>query len=180
PEAAKKLLAEAGYPNGFGVTMDCPNDRYVNDEAICTAIVAMLAKVNVRVTLNAQTRARFFAEVNAPRFNTSFYLLGWTPATGDALDAFFNLAGSRNGTRGVFNNGGYSNADFDALIDRIAVELDPAKRQTEISEASRMLRDDVAYIPLHQQQIVWAVRDGTNVQLVANNYFQLRYVQMRK
>src|SRR5690606_35049022 len=100
----RALLAEAGYPNGFGVTLDCPNDRYVNDEATCTAVVAMLARIGIRVTLNAQTRARFFAEVNAPGYNTSFYMLGWTPATGDALDALFNLAGTRDGTRGVFNN----------------------------------------------------------------------------
>ena len=113
-DGARRLLAEAGYPNGFGVTLDCPNDRYVNDEAICTAVVAMLARINVRVTLAAQTRARFFAEVNAPRYNTSFYLLGWTPNTYDAHNALFNLAGTRDGVRGVFNNGGYSNPAFGA------------------------------------------------------------------
>ncbi|MCO6418362.1 ABC transporter substrate-binding protein [Siccirubricoccus sp. KC 17139] len=176
--AARKLLTEAGYPNGFGVTMDCPNDRYVNDEAICTAIVAMLARINIRVTLNAQTRARYFAEINAPRYNTSFYLLGWTPTTSDAHNAFFSLAGSRNGSRGVFNNGGYSNPQLDTLIDQMAVETDPAKRQRIISEAARVLREDVGYIPLHQQQIVWAARNGVDVPQTADNYIQLRWVRL--
>jgi peptide/nickel transport system substrate-binding protein len=175
---AKRLLTEAGYPNGFGVTLDCPNDRYVNDEAICTAAVSMLARIGIRVTLNAQTRARFFAEVNAPRYNTSFYMLGWTPTTSDAHNSLYSLAGSRNGTRGVFNNGGYSNAQFDTLVDQIAVETDPAKRQAMISQASKILQDDVAYIPLHQQQIVWAARQGVEVPQTADNYIQLRLVRM--
>jgi peptide/nickel transport system substrate-binding protein len=178
PETARRLLAEAGFPNGFGVTMDCPNDRYVNDEAICTAIVSMLARVGVRITLNAQTRARYFAEINAPRYNTSFYLLGWSPATGDAHNALFNLLGTRNGTRGIFNNGGYSNPQMDGLIDRIAVETDPAKRQQLINDAAAIIRDDIPNIPLHQQQIVWAVRQGVEVVQTAHNDFALRYVRM--
>jgi peptide/nickel transport system substrate-binding protein len=177
-EQAKKLLADAGYPNGFGVTLDCPNDRYVNDEAICTATVSMLARIGIRVTLNAQTRARFFAEVNAPRYNTSFYMLGWTPATSDAHNALFSLAGSRTGSRGVFNNGGYANPQFDTLVDQIAVETDAGKRQALISQASKLLQEDVAYIPLHQQQIVWAARQGVEVPQTADNYIQLRLVRM--
>jgi peptide/nickel transport system substrate-binding protein len=178
-EGARRLLAEAGYPNGFGVTLDCPNDRYVNDEAICTAVVAMLARIGVRVTLNAQTRARFFAEVNPPRYNTSFYLLGWTPNTYDAHNALFNLAGTRDGTRGVFNNGGYSNPRFDALLDQISVETDREKRQELITQASRILQEDVAYIPLHQQQVVWAARSNVQLAQLADNGFPLRLVRVQ-
>lgn len=178
-DAARKLLADAGYPNGFGVTLDCPNDRYVNDEGICTAVVAMLARIGVRVTLAAQTRARFFAEVNAPRYNTSFYLLGWTPATSDAHNALFNLLGTRDGTRGVFNNGGYSNPQLDRLTDQIAVETDAAKRQQMISETARIIRDDVAYIPLHQQQVVWAARSNVEITQTADNYIQLRWARLQ-
>jgi peptide/nickel transport system substrate-binding protein len=173
----RRLLTEAGYPNGFGVTLDCPNDRYVNDEAICTATTAMLARIGIRVTLNAQTRARYFAEILGPRYNTSFYMLGWTPSTGDAHNALYNLAATRNGSRGIFNSAGYSNPAFDTLVDRIAVETDAAQRQRLISEASQVLRDDVAFIPLHQQQIVWAVRQGWTVVQTADNYFQLRHVR---
>ncbi len=172
-EGAKRLLAEAGYPNGFGVTLDCPNDRYVNDEAICTAVVSMLARIGVRVTLAAQTRARFFAEVNAPRFNTSFYMLGWSPATADVHNTLFNLAGTRDGSRGVFNNGGYSNPRVDDLIRRIGMETDQETRQRMISETAAILREDAAYVPLHQQQIVWAARQGVELVQTPDNYIQL-------
>ena len=178
-EGAKKLLAEAGYPNGFGVTMDCPNDRYVSDEAICTAVVSMLARAGIRVNLAAQTRARYFAEINAPRYNTSFYLLGWTPTTSDAHNVLLNLAHTRDGTRGVFNNGGYSNPNLDRLTDRIAVETDAAARQRMISEAAAILRDDAAYVPLHQQQIVWAARQGVEMAQTADNYIQLRHTRIQ-
>ena len=177
-DGARRLLTEAGYPNGFGVTLDCPNDRYVNDEAICTAVVAMLTRINVRVTLAAQTRARFFAEVNAPRYNTSFYLLGWTPNTYDAHNALFNLAGTRDGTRGMFNNGGYSNPAFDALVAQIETETVPARRQELITQATRLLQSDVAYIPLHQQQVVWAARSNVSLVQQADNGFPLRSVRI--
>ena len=133
----------------------------------------MLARIGVRVTLAAQTRARYFAEVNAPRFNTSFYLLGWTPATADAHNALFNLAGTRDGTRGMFNNGGYSNPKLDDLIRRIGVETDQGARQRMISESAVILREDAAYVPLHQQQIVWAARQGVEMVQTADNYIQL-------
>ena len=80
PDGAKKLLTEAGYPDGFEVTMDCPNDRYVNDAAICQAVVGMLARIGVKINLLAQPKAQYFAKVLKPGgFQTSFYLLGWTP-----------------------------------------------------------------------------------------------------
>ncbi len=177
-EAARRQLAEAGYPNGFGVTLDCPNDRYVNDEGICTAVVAMLARIGVRVTLAAQTRVRFFAEVNAPRFATSFYLLGWTPNTYDAHNALYNLVGTRDGVRGMFNNGGASNPALDDLIDRIAVETDPAARQAMITQTSNIIREEALYIPLHQQQVVWAARTTVQLRQPADNGFPLRLVRV--
>ena len=176
PEAAKKLLAEAGYPAGFGVTLDCPNDRYINDEAICQAVTVMLARIGVRVTLNAQTRLKYFSEISNPDYRTSFYMLGWTPNTYDALNALYNLAGTRNGTRGIFNDGGYSNPSFDALLDRIAVQTDPAKRDAEIDQASQMLKDDAALMPLHQQVVVWATRKNVDVVQLADDAFPLMFV----
>jgi peptide/nickel transport system substrate-binding protein len=179
PAHARKLMAEAGYPEGFGVTLDCPNDRYVNDEAICQAITAMLARIGVRVTLNAQTRLRYFAQISAPAYNTSFFMLGWTPNTFDAYNALFNLAGSRNGVRGMFNVGGYANPRIDALLGAILVETDKAKRQAQISEASAILHDDAAFLPLHQQSVVWAARNNIELQQLADNSFPLRYVLVK-
>ena len=178
-EASKKLLAEAGYPNGFGVTLDCPNDRYVNDEAICQSIIPMLARANIRITPSFQTRLKYFAEISNPDYKTSFYMLGWTPNTYDAHNTFFNIAGSRNGVRGVFNDGGYSNPEFDKTVDAIAIETDPAKRQSLILAASKTLYDDVAFIPLHQQTVVWAAKSNIDLQQLADNSFPLRFVTVK-
>ena len=179
PEEAKKLLAEAGYPNGFGVTLDCPNDRYVNDEAICQAVTAMLARIGVKVTLSAQTRLKYFAEISNPDYHTSFYMLGWTPNTYDAWNSLYNLLGSRNGTRGVFNDGGWANKQFDDLLDKIAVETDKAKRQAMINEASKIAKDDVATIPLHQQVLVWAAKKDIDLVQLADDTFPLRFVTVK-
>ncbi len=180
-EASKKLLAEAGYPNGFEVGMDCPNDRYVNDEQICQAVTAMLARAGIKVNLNAQTRAKFFEKVNVPRFETSFYLLGWTPATYDAHNVFFNLVHCRDlpRSRGMFNNGGYCNPEVDKLTDAMASEVDPKKRSAIIEQANQLLKDDFGYIPLHQQTVVWAMKQNVEVAQYADNYFPLRLVNMK-
>ena len=179
PDGAKKLLADAGYPNGFGVTLDCPNDRYINDEAICQAVTNMLARIGMKVTLNAQTRLQYFAQISNPDYRTSFYMLGWTPTTYDALNSLFNLAGSRNGVRGVFNDGGWSNKEFDDTLDQIAVELDLEKRQQQIEHASKIIHDEAAFIPLHQQTVVWAYRSNVELQQLADNTFPLRYVTVK-
>jgi peptide/nickel transport system substrate-binding protein len=176
---AKKLLADAGYPDGFGVTLDCSNDRYVNDEAICTAIVSMLARIGVKVDLNAQTKSKFFGDINTPKFNTSFFMLGWTPATYDAHNALSTLLGTRNGTRGEVNDGGYSNPNLDTLIDQIGTETDQAKRNGLIDQAAKIVQDDVADIPLHQQVIVWASKSNIDVAQMADNYFPYRYVTVK-
>ncbi len=176
---AKALLAEAGYPDGFRITLDCPNDRYVNDEAICTAIVPMLKRVGITVDLNAQTKSKHFGEINPPKLNTSLYLLGWTPSTYDAHNALFALIGTRNGQRGELNNGGYSNPKIDALIDQIAVETDQTKRNGLIDETIRILQDEVAYIPLHQQVIVWASRANVDLAQMPDNYFPYRYINVK-
>ncbi|HJS84793.1 MAG TPA: ABC transporter substrate-binding protein [Acetobacteraceae bacterium] len=179
PAQAKKLLAEAGYPNGFTIGLDCPNDRYVMDEQICTAITSMLAKAGVKVNLNAQTKSKYFAKTGSPKYDTDFYLLGWTPATYDAHNVLYSLLGTRNGKRGEVNNGGYSNPKLDALIEQIGTESDPQKRQALIDAAAEIVQNDVATIPLHQQVIVWAAKKTVDVAQPADNYFPFRYIQMK-
>jgi peptide/nickel transport system substrate-binding protein len=181
PAASKKLLAEAGYPNGFETGMDCPTDRYVNDEQICLAVVSMLAKVGIKVNLLAQTRAKFFAKVNTPSLQTSLYLIGWTPTTIDAHNALLNLLHTPdpNTHAGDFNLGGYSNPALDTLIDQIQVEIDQKKRLDELHEALKMARDDVATLPLHQQAVIWATKDNIDLVLPADDYFALRYVNVK-
>jgi peptide/nickel transport system substrate-binding protein len=96
PAKSKKLLTDAGYPNGFETGMDCPNDRYVNDEAICQAVAAMLAKVGIKVNLLAQTRLKYFGKIGSPNYNTSFYMLGWTPSTYDVHNMLASLVGTKH------------------------------------------------------------------------------------
>jgi peptide/nickel transport system substrate-binding protein len=179
PASAKKLLGEAGYPDGFEVGFDCPNDRYVNDEAICQAVVAMLAKIGVKANLLAQTKAKYFGKINAPKFETSFYMLGWTPGPIDALNMLQNLAATRTDTDGIYNNGGYSNPHLDELVKKIQVELDSEKRNELISEALTIVKDDYVYIPLHQQMVVWASRDNVDLAQYATNDFSWRYVKLK-
>jgi len=178
-DRARELLAEAGYGDGFEVGMDCPNDRYVNDEAICQAVAAQLARIEVTVHLLAQTKSKFFAKVLSR--NTSFYLLGWTPTTIDGLDPIFNLMGTPDAEtgRGKFNLGSYSNPALDALIPRVLNEMDPGARLALIAEAFRIHKHDVGHIPLHQQALSWGVRDGIDLVQRPDNFFQLRWVRMR-
>ncbi|MFQ5786063.1 MAG: ABC transporter substrate-binding protein [Alphaproteobacteria bacterium] len=179
PEKAKHLLAEAGYPGGFEVTMDCPNNRYVNDERICQAVAGMLAKVGVKVDLLAQPKSKYFAKVLAQNdYDTSFYLLGWTPGSIDSHNVLQNLLACRNSETkaGQFNLGGYCNPKVDALADRVAGETDPAKRQSLIDEAFSIHKAEVGHIPLHQQPLSWGVRDGVSVAQRADNVLDFRNV----
>jgi peptide/nickel transport system substrate-binding protein len=161
PEGAKKLLAEAGYPDGFEVTMDCPNDRYVNDAAICQAAVGMLARIGVKVNLLAQPKAQYFAKVLKPGgFQTSFYMLGWTPASMDSQNVLYDIMGCRDdpkSSRGEANLGGYCNKKMDAIADQVLLETDPAKRDLLIKQAFEIAAKDWGYIPLHQQALAWGV-----------------------
>jgi peptide/nickel transport system substrate-binding protein len=172
PEAAKKLLAEAGYPNGFEVTMDCPNDRYVNDEAICQASVAMLARIGVKVNLLSQPKAKYFGKVLATGgFDTSFYLLGWTPGSFDSWNIFNNIIGCRDekGKGGPFNLGGYCNKQVDELGKKILVETDTKKRDEMILQAYKIHHEEAGHIPLHQQALVWGVSKKMKVVQRADN-----------
>ncbi|MCP4182179.1 MAG: ABC transporter substrate-binding protein [Hyphomicrobiales bacterium] len=177
--ASKALLTEAGYPDGFEVGMDCPNDRYVNDEAICQAVTAMLAKAGIKVNLNAQPKSKYFAKVLASNsFETSFFLLGWTPGSLDSWNVISNLHGCRDekGKGSPFNLGGYCNPKVDELAKQILVENDPAKRDGLITEAFRITTDEVAYIPLHQQGLAWGVSDKITLEQRADNQFMMYYV----
>jgi len=166
-------LAEAGYPHGFALAMDCPNDRYINDEAICQAVAAMLVKIGVTVQLHAQSRAAFFGHFSmqaSARASTCC----WTATTHDAYDTLLNLAATRSDAThaGTFNIGGYSNGDLDLLLAQSQAEMSPEKRLALLRRALVLVRDDVAYIPLHQQDLVWAARD--DVELVQRPMTALR------
>jgi peptide/nickel transport system substrate-binding protein len=174
---AKQLLAEAGYPNGFEVTLDCPNNRYLNDEEICQAVTAMLAQVGIQSKLNAMPRATYFPKIQ--KYDTSFYMLGWGVPTFDALYSLQSLAQTvGQGGDGNFNLGKYSNPKFDALVNQIKVETDQEKRNAMIVDALKIHNADVAHVPLHHQVIPWAMRANVNVVHRADNRLELRWVQV--
>jgi len=173
-DKAKELLAEAGYPSGFEVGFDCPNDRYVNDEEICQAITAMWARAGVTAHLTAQTKSKHFEKVLAG--GSDIYMVGW--ATLPMLDSYSVLSAllhTKEGKMGAWNPGGYSNPKIDKLTAEVAVELDPAKRTAMMTEALALAKEDVAIMPLHQQPLAWAVRDGVHLKVTADNKPRLWY-----
>ena len=162
-DAAKKLLADAGYPNGFNVELRCPNDRYVNDEAICTAVVGMLGKIGVNVNLFAQTKSKHFKELKDNQGD--FYMLGWGVPTLDSHYVFHYLYE----TGASWNKVNFSNADVDAAIRVMEGEVDLEKRNAAIAKAWKIVRDDIAYLPLHHQVISWASKSNVSVPIRPNN-----------
>jgi len=181
PQAARRLLAEAGYPDGFELTMHCPNDRYVNDEPICLAVTSMLAKIGVKVTLQAMPKAIFFDRAGpSGGYDTSFGILGWTPSGFDSLNVLLNITGCRDdkGLGGPFNYGGYCNPKADELTAKIQVETDPVKRNEMIYTYFKMVHDDAGFIPLHQQVLSWGV--SNKIELVQRADDVLLYHWIRK
>jgi peptide/nickel transport system substrate-binding protein len=177
--AAKALMTDAGYPDGFDLTMDCPNDRYVNDEEICQAVTAMLGRIGVRVTLNALPKAQYFAKVSPPKYDSSFNLLGWTPGSLDSWNVLANLVVCRDakGKGGTFNFGGYCNPKIDDLTQKILVEQDAARRNDLISEAFRLLHDDTGMIPLHQQALAWGVARNVEIAQRADGHIRFHWAR---
>jgi len=157
---AKALMTEAGYGSGFTVQMNCPNNRYVNDQQICQAVSAMWAKLGVKVDLVAENMATFIQKVQ--KFDTSLYLLGWGVATYDAQYTLQSLVRTRTtGADGNFNFSKINDTEVDKLVDAMKTEVDTAKRNAMIKDALVRTRDEVLLIPLHHQMRPWAMK--TNV-----------------
>ncbi len=168
--AARRLMAEAGYADGFEVTLDCPNNRYINDERLCVALAGMWAQLKVRVRVNALPRALFFPKIE--KYDTSLYLHGWGGATTDAEVMLTPVLRNRGEQGvGVSNCGGWVNDKGDALAAASSVETDPAKREPLVKAALQAYREQINVIPLHRQVIPWAMRaELTVVHSPANSF----------
>ena len=176
-EAAKKLMAEAGYPNGFEVSMNCPNARYVNDGRICQTVAANLSRINVKINLQAETKGTYFPKVL--RRDTSFYMLGWTPATYDAhnaMNAIMRCVDDKGA--GQFNLGAYCNPKVDELTLKVQAETDKDKRNAYIKEAFDLHAADVGHIPLHQQALAWGVNKKVKLVQLADNFMYFKWISL--
>ncbi len=172
-DAAKKLLADAGYPKGFDVELRCPNDRYVNDEAICTAVVGMLGKIGVNVNLFAQTKSKHFKELKEDKGD--FYMLGWGVPTLDSHYVFHYLYESG----ASWNKVNFSNSEVDAAIRVMEGEVDLNKRNAAIANAWKIVKDDISYLPLHHQVISWATKNSVDVPIRPNNEPLFRFASFK-
>ena len=176
PERAKALLSEAGYPDGFSFGLKCPNDRYINDEALCRAAASMFAAVGLDAELSTGPVRDYWPQLRADEFD--MYLLGWSPGTFDMEHPIRFLMHSQDNERklGSWNFGNYSNARVDELLPLIQQEIDPAARQGMVDEVVKITQDEVAYIPLYTQPLIWAAKDNVDLTQRADNFFMLRWV----
>jgi peptide/nickel transport system substrate-binding protein len=176
-EGAKKLLAEAGYPGGFGFQLNCPNNRYVNDEAICRALAAMWARIDVRVNLVTESMATFIAKVQ--NYDTSAYMLGWGVQTFDALFTLQAIARTHTtGADGSFNFPKLSDPKLDQLVDAAKTETDLKKRDALLREALLTVRDQYYFVPLHHQLRPWAMKKNVSTLYRANDAPQSWYARI--
>jgi peptide/nickel transport system substrate-binding protein len=177
-DAAKKMMAAAGYPDGFEFTLDCPNDRYVNDEEICKTLASMWARLGMKVRVNTMPRSVYFAKLG--KLDTSMYMLGWGGSVTDAETTLTPIYRTRAaGGIGDFNYGQVNDPKLDELCAASSKEPDPVKREGLIKAAIKQHNDQVHHIPLHRQFIPWAVRSNVEVVHRADNWLEWAWVKVK-
>lgn len=175
---ARKLMAEAGYADGFEVTLDCPNNRYINDEEICITLASMWSKIGVKVRVNAMPRATYFPKME--KYDTSMYMLGWGGAVTDAETTLTPVMRTvAPGGAGTFNYGRVSNPKFDQLAIQSSSEGDPKKREQLVKAALLEWKEQVHTIPLHRQVIPWAARSNVEVVHRPDNWLEVPWVTVK-
>jgi peptide/nickel transport system substrate-binding protein len=170
PERAKKLLAEAGYPKGFGLVLGTPNDRYINDAQIAQAVAQMLNRVGIKAQVDAMTAATFFNRRTKREFG--IWLAGWGADTGEMSNPLRALAATPD-TKigfGATNPGGYSNKEMDDLLKKALTTVDDKQRNTMLAQGSRLVMADFGVIPLHFELTTWAFKKGINYVGQTNQY----------
>lgn len=171
---AKELLAQAGYPDGFSIRLDCPNDRYVNDEAICQAVVGMLGQIGIKVNLDAKPKAQHFPLITGGE--TDFYMLGWGVPTYDSEYVFNFLVHGRESDIGSWNGTGYNNEALNAKIKSLASNTDLQARNQDIAEIWRVIQDEQLYIPIHHQVLNWGMSDKVGIEVDPEDQPKVKYI----
>ena len=174
--AAKALMEEAGYGGGFSIQLDCPNDRYVNDEAICQAAVGMLGQIGVTVNLNAQPKAQHFPLIQ--NGTTDFYMLGWGVPTYDSEYIFNFLTHTKGGDRGSWNATGYSNPELDAKIQSLASQTDLDARNATIAEIWDTMQAETLYLPIHHQVLNWGMAEKVGTEVSPEDDPKFKFFEM--
>ena len=169
-DAAKKLLAEAGYPNGFEVTLGTPNDRYINDGQVAQAIAQMLTRVGIKTNVDAMTASTFFTRRN--KYEFSLYLAGWGADSGEMANSLVALVATPDPKTGMghTNRGRYSNPEVDALITEAQRTVEDGKREELLRRASKLAMSDVPLVPLHFEITPWAFRKGLTYKARVDQY----------
>lgn len=182
PEGAKKLLAEAGFPNGFKLTLHGPSGRYTNDVKIAEAVAQMLTRVGIETAVETIPPAVFFSRASTgangqPEF--SFILVGWGSDTGETSSPLKTLLGTfdKEKGRGAANRGRYSNPEFDKVVDQALATVDDAKRQDLLAKASEIAMEDFGLIPSHYQINTWATKKGLKYSARADEYTLVNSLQ---
>ena len=160
-------LVRGIYPDGFSVDLHCPNDRYLNDEAICQAFVGMLGRIGITANLISQSRSLHFPLIE--RWETDFYLLGWGVPTFDSAYVFNFLVHTREEGYGSFNGARYANAELDAQIESLATMTDLEARNALIAQIWDKVMEDRVFLNVHNQLLAYAVRDGINLPVHPEN-----------
>jgi peptide/nickel transport system substrate-binding protein len=177
PAVSRKLLADAGYPNGFEVDFACPNNRYINDEEICQAVTAMWSRIGVKAKLRTLPLVTYFPMIQ--RYEASIYMLGWGVPTFDALYSLQSLTRSvGQGGDGNYNVGRYSNPRMDIIVDRVKTETDLPVRNRFLTEGLQLSNDTVSHLPLHNQIIPWAMKKNVDVTHRADNRLDWRVIKV--
>ena len=175
-DRAKALMAEAGYGDGFSIQLDCPNDRYINDEAICQAAVGMMAQIGITVNLDAKPKAQHFPLIN--NLETDFYMLGWGVPTYDSEYIFNFLVHTKGDQYGSWNGTRYSNPELDEKIVSLASNTNLDERNATIADIWQVVQDEVLYLPIHHQVLNWGMKDGLTIEVDPEDQPKFKYFQM--
>ena len=174
---AMELMQEAGYGDGFSVTMTCTNDRYVEDEGICQAVTGMLGQIGINVRLDARPNSIHFAELQNGELD--FYLLGWGVPTLDSHYVFDFLLETKTESTGAWNFTGWSNEEFDQLSRALPTETDIDARNEMIARAWEIVQEDIVYLPIHHQVLNWAMRSDIDFQVQSEDTPMIKYMRFQ-
>jgi peptide/nickel transport system substrate-binding protein len=165
---AKALMQEAGYADGFAVTMMAPNNRYIEDARVAEAVAAMLAKINIRVDLQTMPKAQYWQRFDERAGDVM--MIGWQSDTQDSANfyEFLVMTPDKDKGYGQYNAGDYSSPEIDKLTIATQTMTDKDARTATLRQIERLIYDDAALIPLHWQHLAWAARNNVKIGPVVN------------